>query len=293
MALSQPRSIFGVHSVTPYNRVTGLPYGTARVVQGSTFALEGDTIELFGGSQRFSWAIEDGDITAELSFSVSEYPNWLFELFGGKAPTQGVAEASGFVSTLTDKSGSSLVDATTGIATVGVIPSTGAANLKFGKYVVKATAAAAIKVYALSNVDFGRGTLGEFTDDTLEIAEFTGITTGQQLDLTAFGLRLTAGSGTIGMTTGHTATFEVRPVNTFNREVKIGGIADVFPEFGALIYAQKSGNGAVFEIDAFRMKAIGITLGAERKAFAQNDYTAKASYDAAKDAVCLIREIEG
>lgn len=292
MALNQPRTLFGVHSVTTYNRTTGIPYGTARVIQGSTFALEGDTIELFGGSQRFSWAIEDGDITAELSFSVSEYPNWLFELFGGKAPTQGTSEASGFVSTITDKKGTSVVAATTGIASVAAIPSTGAANLKFGKYAVKATAADAIKVYALSNVDFGRGTLGDFTDDTLEIASFTGITTGQTLDIVAFGLRLTAGSGTIGMTIGDTAEFEVRPVNTFNREVKIGGIADVFPEFGALIYAQKSGTGAVFEIEAYRMKAIGITLGAERKAFAQNDYTAKASYDSSKDAVCRIREVE-
>lgn len=292
MALKQPRTLFGVHSVTTYNRLTGVPYGTARVIQGSTFALEGDTIELFGGSQRFAWAIEDGDISAELSFSVSEYPNWLFELFGGKAPTQGTAEASGFVSTLTDKNGSSVVDAVTGIATVAAIPSTGAANLKFGKYAVRATGPAAIKVYALSNVDFGRGTLGDFTDDSLEIAEFTGITSGQDLDIIAFGLRLDAGSGTIGMTAGHTATFEVRPVNTFNREVAIGGIADVFPEFGALIYTQKSGNGAIFEIEAFKMKAIGITLGAERKAFAQNDYTAKASYDSAKDAVCNIREVE-
>lgn len=292
MSLKQPRTLFGVHSVTTYNRLTGVPYGTARVIQGSTFALEGDTIELFGGSQRFAWAIEDGDITAELSFSVSEYPNWLFELFGGKAPTQGTAEASGFVSTLVDKAGVSLVNATTGILSVGAIPSTGAPNLKFGKYAVKATAAAAVKVFALSNVDFGRGTLGDFTDDSLEIAEFTGIASDATLDIPAFGLRLTAGSGTIGMTVGDTATFEVRPVNTFNREVKIGGIADVFPEFGALIYAQKSGTGAVFEIEAYKMKAIGITLGAERKAFAQNDYTAKASYDSAQDAVCKIREVE-
>lgn len=292
MPLNQPRVLFGVHSVTAYRRADGTPYGTARVVQGSTFALEGDTIELFGGSQRFAWAIEDGDISAELSFSVSEYPNWLFELFGGKAPTQGMAEASGNVSTLVDKKGLTLTDAVTGIASVAVIPTTGAPNLKFGKYAVKATAADAVKVYALSNVDFGRGQEADFINDDLEIASFTGITSAQVLAITAFGLQLTAGSGTLAMTVGDTATFEVRPVNTFNREVKVGGIADSFPEFGALIYAQKSGTGAIFEIEAYRMKSIGLTLGAERKAFSQNDYTAKASYDSVENAVCRVREVE-
>lgn len=292
MPLSQPRVLFGVHSVTAYRRSDGTPYGTSRVVQGSTFTLEGDTIELFGGSQRFAWAIEDGDVSAELSFSVSEYPNWLFELFGGKAPTQGTAEASGNVSTLTDKKGTSLVSPTVGIASVAVIPTTGAPNLKFGKYAVKATAADAIKVFALSNVDFGRGQEADFTNDALEIAEFTGITAAQQLDIVAFGLRLTAGSSAPTFTIGDTATFEVRPINTFNREVKVGGISDIFPEFGALIYAQKSGTGAIFEIEAYRMKSIGLTLGAERKAFSQNDYSAKASYDSAENAVCRVREVE-
>ncbi len=94
------------------------------------------------------------------------------------------------------------------------------------------------------------------------------------------------------MTTGHTATFEVRPINTFNRTVKIGGIADVFPEFGCVMYAQKSGSGALFEIDAFNMKAIGISLGAERKAFGQSEYSAKAAYDPARDGICQIREVE-
>lgn len=291
MPLSQPRVLFGVHSVTTLRRTDGTPYGTARVVQGSTFKLEGDTIELFGGSQRFAWAIEDGDISAELSFSVSEYPNWLFELFGGKAPTQGTAEPSGNVSTATNKLGTSVISAT-GIASVVVIPTTGAAQLKMGRYAIKATGAAAFKLYILSNIDFGRGNTVDFTDDTMEIASQTGLTSGQVINLADFGLRITMGASAPAMTVGDSAIFEVRPINTFNREVKVGGISDTFPEFGAIIYAQKSGTGAIFEVEAYRMKSIGISLGADRKAFAQNDYSAKASYDSVQNAVCRIREIE-
>lgn len=290
MPLSQPRTLFGVHSVTTLKRTDGMPYGTARVVQGSTFSLEGDTIELFGGSSRFAWAIEDGDINAELSFSVSEYPNWLFELFGGKAPTQGTAETTGNVSTVTDKKGGSVVGAT---GVLSVTAKAGSeADLKTGKYVIKATGAAAFKVYALSNVDFGRGASADFTDDSLEVFAKTGATSSEAIDVPNFGLTITMGGSAPAMVSGDTATFEVRAINTFNREVKIGGIADTFPEFGALIYAQKSGSGAVFEIEAYKMKSIGISLGAERKTFAQNDYNAKASYDSLENAVCRIREVE-
>lgn len=289
MSLSTPRTIFGVHSVTPYNRTTGIPYGTSKVLQGGTFKLEGDTIELKGGSNRFSWQNEDGDIAASLNFTPSEYPNWLFEIFGGKAPTQGNAEASGNASAITDKKGTSVVAATGLLSTITV---TTASDLKRGKYVIKATATDAVSIYAMSDVDFGRGTDAEFTDDTLLVDTWIGITTGSTHLVTNHGITLTAGASATVMTIGDTAEFEIRPINTINRFVTIGGIADEFPEFGCVIYTQKSGSGAVFEIDAFKLKAIGLSLGAERKAFGQGEYTAKASYDSAKNGICKITEVE-
>lgn len=289
MSLSKPRTIFGVHSVTPYNISTKMPYGMARVVQGSTFSLEGKTIELKGGSNRFSWQIEDGDIEASLAFGVSEYPNWLFELFGGKAPTEGSAEVSGNLSTIVDVKGTSVV-AAAGILATGTV--TTAADLKLGRLIFKATAVDALSIYAVSDVDFGRGTDAEFTNDALLIDTWTGITTGATHLIPNFGITLTAGGSATAMTIGDIAYMDVRPVNTFNRIVKIGGIADEFPEFGCMIYAQKSGSGAVFEIEAYRLKAIGLSLGAERKTFGKSDYTAKAVYDSTQNAICSIREIE-
>lgn len=289
MSLSKSRVVFGVHQVTAVNRTTGLPYGTAFVVQGSTFKMEGDVVELRGGSNRFAVAIEDGDVNAELGFNVSEYPNWLFEVFGGKAPTQGAAEATGNVSALVNKFGSSVVAAT---GLLAAITTTTAADLKFGKFVVKASAVDEVKIYALTNVDFGRGSSLEYADDSLLIDTWSGITTGSTHLVPSLGITLTAGAGVTAMTIGDTATFEIRPINTINRSVKIGGISDVFPEFTGLIYAQKSGSGAVFEIEAYKLKAIGVGLGAERKQFGQNEYTAKAAYDTVENAICRIRECE-
>lgn len=289
MALSNPRTIFGVHSVSPYSRTDGTPYGMARVVQGSTFSLEGDTIELKGGSNKFTWQIEDGDINASLSFTVSEYPNWLFTLFGGKAPTQGAAEPSGNIGTIANVKGSSVVNAA-GILSSGT--ATTPADFKRSIIILKATAADELSIYAMSDADFGRGTDASFLSDDLKIDTWSSITTGATHLIPNFGVTLTAGASSTAMTIGDTAKFELRPINTVNRSVVIGGIADEFPEFGCVIYAQKSGSGAIFEIDAFKMKNIGMTLGAERKAFGQSEYTAKASYDAEKNGLCKITEVE-
>jgi hypothetical protein len=291
MSLSQPRVTFGVHSLTAFKRSDGMPYGEMmRVLQGSTFNLEGEDIELKGGSNNFSWAVEQGDISASLEFSVSEYPNWLFEVFGGKAPNQGSPEASGNASALANKLGSSMVAATGLISTITVAA---AADLKFGKYVVRATAADAFKVYALSNVDFGRGTSLDFVDNSLEIASFTGVVgSGSTHTIAALGITFTTGASATAFNSGDTAIFELRPVNTLNRIVKIGGIADVFPEFSAVLYMQKRASGAVLEAEVYKLKASGLSLGAERKAFGQNEYSALASYDAAEDAIFRVREVE-
>jgi hypothetical protein len=261
-----------------------------RVLQGSTFNLEGSDIELFGGSNNFSWAVEQGDINASFEFSVSEYPNWLFEVFGGKAPTIGTAEVSGNVSALTAKKGSSVV-AATGILSAVTVST--ADNLKFGKYVVEATAADAFKVYALSNVDFGRGAALDFTNDTMEIASFTEVAgLGSAHVIAALGITFTTGASATAFIPGDTATFEIRPINTFNRSVKIGGISDVFPEFSAVLYLQKRASGAVIQCDVYKLKASGLSIGAERKAFSQNDYTALASYDSEQNAVFEFKEVE-
>ena len=289
MALSNPRTVFGVHSVSPYSRTDGTPYGMERVIQGSTFSLEGDTIELKGGSNKFTWQIEDGDISATLSFTVSEYPNWLFTLFGGKAPTQGAAEPSGNIGTIENVKGSSVVNAA-GILASGT--ATTPADFKRAIIILKATDTDEISIYAMSDADFGRGSDASFISDDLLIDTWSGITTGSTHLIPNFGVTLTAGASVTAMTVGDTAKFELRPINTFNRSVVIGGIADEFPEFGCVIYAQKSGSGAIFEIDAYKMKNIGLTLGAERKAFGQSEYSAKASYDSVKNGLCKITEVE-
>lgn len=293
MALTQPRMIYGIHSVSPYSRTDGTFYGILKVLENSNVSLSAENIGLRGGANRFEWAAELGDITSECSLSYSEYPDFVFTLFAGNAPTTNAAEATGNASTLTNKKGTSIMSATTGIASVTVL--TGSeADLKFGKYVVKYASATTVDVYFSSDADIGRGTDGAYLTDALKILSALTITTGGvTTNLTGFGLKFTGGSGAIAFTSGDTATFEVRPINSGSTTVTIGAQADQnFPEFGMIIMAAKRGNQEMFEIDALKCKAAGLPIGFARNAWSKAETTIKLLYDQDADGVYKIRAVK-
>lgn len=291
MSLTDARISYGVHSVSAYSRTTGEFYGIAKVLGGSSFALNGEQAKLMGGSQKYPWAIEEVSISSELSLKVKQYEDWMFTLFLGKAPTTVVTpDTDGTISTAANKTGSSMI-AATGLLTPVVIPTTGAANLKFGKYVIKATGAAAFDVYMSSDIDHNRGTDEEFTNDLLLVASVTGVSSGGNSDVASLGLRFTGGASVTAFVTGDTATFEVCPPYTRAMEVTIGGSADTFPEFGAIVYAKQRSSGEMFEIDIFRLKATGLPFGMEMGAFSEAELKAEAFYDSAKNGVAKFRYI--
>lgn len=290
--LSAPRILYGIHSLTPYNFLDGSFYGTVKVIGGSQIALSGDLSKLHGGSNKFPWAIEEGILSAEITAKVKEFPDFLMELLLGVAPTANAAEASGNVSTAANKKGTSVIAASTGIAAVVVIPTSGAANLKFGKYVIKAVSATTVDVYLSTDVDIARGTDAEFSTDTLKVAAAQTITTaGVNTDIASIGIRLTGGSGTIAMVVGDTATFEVRPINTKSMDVVIGKNEDEFPEFGCIVMAQKRGNGEMFEIDCYRVKGVGLPLSLQENAFSEAELKMEAFYDSTRNGVMKIRHV--
>jgi len=290
MALSNPRIFFGVHSFTPYSRDTGLPYGTALVIGNSSFSLSGELATLQGGSNKYPYAVEETSITAELSLVFRQYEDWMFEVFLGKQPTTGTPSATGTISTVTNKNGTSVADATTGIASVSIGTAT---DLKFSKYVVKAASADAVDVYAYSNIDFARGTDKEFESDALKITS-TALTvpdSGGTVAIPGYGVTITGGSGTVAMDSDDTATFEVIPPDEANMSATFGGSSDTFPEFGAILMAAKRGNGQMVEIDVFRCKAVGLPIGLQEKAFSEAEITAQAFYDSDQSGVYSLRHV--
>ena len=289
MSLSNPRPMYGVYSVTPYNRTTGSPYGTAKVVGQANLNLSGDLVKLMGGASKYPWSIEDGAINSEISLKIKEYPDFLFELFLGKAPTDTGADTSGTCSTLTNVKGSTAKSATIGIATASVKAAV-KTDLKFTKFLVKVVSATTVDVYAMSDEDFNRGTDKVFENDLLKItASALPIATTTAVEIPGYGIELTGGSGTIGMTVDDTASFEVKPVSTKSMEVTIGGTSDTYPEFGLVCMAQQMSDGSMWELDIFRAKGIGAPLGFTEKAFSEAEIKVEAFYDAAKNGIAKIR----
>lgn len=290
MARTAPRIIFGVHGCTPYSRTTGLPYGELRVIKGSSVSLSAELVDLTGGSSKYPWASEEGSITSEMTLNVGELPNFLFELFLGTAPTEGSAETTGNISTLTDKNGSTIVDAANGIASVYLL-SGSAANLKFGKYTISALSSNTFNVYYMTGIDLGRGTDGSFLTNSLCIASAVSFT-ASVASVPSHGIAF-AQIGTPAFTTGDTATFEVRPVNSGYSTVKIGGVVgQSFPEFGALIYAQKRGNQEMMELDMFRCKGAGMPMPFDAGQFAAYEIKVKCLYDETQDGIFNMRHVQ-
>ncbi len=289
MARSNPRAVFGVHGVTPYNRTTGLPYGELRVLKGSSLSLAGELQDLMGGSSKYPWASEEGAITAEMTLNCGELPNFMFELFLGIAPTDNAAETTGNVSTAANKNGSTVIDPTNGISSVSVL-SGSSANLKFGKYVIKAISTTTFNLYYLSGIDLGRGTDGTILTDDMCVGSAIGFT-ASVASVPAFGLQFNQ-IGTPVFTVGATAEFAVRPVNSKSTTARIGGITgQTFPEFGALVYAQKRGNQEMLELDVFRCKGAGMPLPFEMGAFAAFEVKVKCLYDETKDGLLDMRHV--
>lgn len=293
MALSNPRSFFGVHSVAPYDRTTREFKGILKVLGSSSLSLSGELVSLNGGSSKYPFAVEDGLITAELSLVFREYPNFVFELFLGKSPTDNAADAAGDVSTAANASGSSVIDGTTGIATV-TATAADEADLKFAKYVIVAASATTVDIFASSDIDFATGTDASYENDALKInaAPITIADSSAVIAVADFGLDITSGSGTVAMTSGDTATFDVRSINTGSTEVTIGGSTDIFPEFGALVLGKKRGDSSMIEFDLFRVKGVGLPIGLTENEFSEAEVTAQAFQDNDRGGVFSMRHIK-
>lgn len=290
--LSNPRTLYGLHSASPYNRTSGLPYGILKVLEGSSLNVSGKLVTLMGGSNKYPWAVESGESQADVDLKVNEYPSFLFQLLYGATPTETGSSATGSVSSPVNVSGTSVV-AATGIASLEVTPTTGAASLKFGKYWIKATDSTHVDVYASTDIDMGRGSAGSFQDDTLKItATPLTITEAGTVDVPNFGITITGGASAIALVAGDTAVFEVLPPSNKSMSVVIGSVSQVPPEFGMIAMGQKSGSLEITELDIFRMKGTGLPLGLQPNAFAKADVKLQAFYDSAKDGVFKERWVQ-
>lgn len=290
MGLPKERIVFGVHSITPVRRSDAKPYGILKVLGGGNLELTGETEDLYGGSSKYPYASEPTNISTQLTANVKSYPNFLMELFLGASVTSQTASATGEVRDFVNYKGASVKAASTGIASVG-LKSGANADLKFGRYVIEATAADEVDVYAITDIDFNRGTDKVYIDGSLKIAEGLEIAQDAATEVPGFGIELTGGSGTIGMTPGDTAVFDVFPAHEGISYIDVGSSTSEFPAFGAFMLAQKNGQNDIFQIEAFNCQGSGMPMPLAEKAFMISDLTIKLLRDESKNAVFRLTHI--
>lgn len=266
MALSDPRTIFGIHQMTALNRTTFVPYGTIKVLASAEATREREQIDLYGGSNPNQWDSEDGNVSGDVVLNIKEFSPFLYTLAGYSTSTTSTPSTTGTVSSVTDKVGTSIsADLTVAVETT--------ADLKTGRYIVKATAADEVAVYAVLDTDFTRGEDESYDDDTLVIASGDQSTVDAAMD--NFGLTLT---GSWSFTTNDTAYFDVKaPYTEFSVHQYTENPTPV--EFEMWLSSQKKANGEFIQHHFPRVKFASIPASLTEKAWTEGSVTVKVLYD--------------
>jgi len=296
MAFGYNRINYGIHSICPFRISDGKPYGILKVLGGGTMTLSSEFEELFGGSNKFAWAVEAKTISSEWTATVKSLPDFMFELFLGASVATTAASATGTVGDFANVQNESVLDASTGIASVALKASS-EADLKDGIYVVCAVSATTVDVYALTDIEFKKlGAANElsYINEELKINDTPlTITTGAATEIVGLGVELTGGAGTIGMTIGDTARFSVRSAHDGLSEISIGSASTIFPEHRQLCLGQKRANGDTFEMELFRVVGSGMPIPFEEQTFAIPELAMKLVQDTCEDKVAVIRAKRG
>ena len=290
------RKEFGIHSVSAYNRTTGLPYGELAIVGDCSVSFAASSVDLRGGSSLYPRATEITEIDSSVSCNVRSFPDWIMELWmAGTTTTTAAASTSGTISALSNVIGTSAYVATTGVATVE-LASGGIADLKTNYYRVVVASATTVNVYAGSDFQFTRGTDLYFDNDALKIttSALTVTTSGVATAIPGTGLQLTGGSGTIAMTVGDVFEFEVSEPHSGISDIDIGVPGNTFPEHGLWLFGKERGSGEKVLIDCYKAQCVsGLTYNMSMADFSSTDATIKLLLDTSKNKVATIRFISG
>lgn len=289
------RISYGIHSICAFRISDGLPYGILKVLGGGTLTLSSEFEELFGGSNKFAWAVEAKTISTEWTATVKSMPDFMFELFLGASVSTTAASATGTVGSFENVKGASVLEATTGIASVAAKAGS-EADLKDSVYIVKAVSPTTVDVYALTDIEFKKlgGQSLDYIDESLKITETPlTIVASTAVEVPKTGVELTGGSGTIGMTAGDTARYDVRSAHGGVSTIDIGKSSTVFPEHRQVCLGQKRSNGDTFEIELYKVLGSGMPIPLEEQAFSIPELAMKLVYDDANDKVATIRAKRG
>jgi hypothetical protein len=289
------RQSFGINSVSAINRTTGLPYGMAAIVGDGSLAMTASSVDNRGGSSLFPQATEVTEIDSQFTFNLRTFPDWIFEVFfGAQVTTTAASATTGTVSALTNEVGTSVFNATDGVATA-TLKSSEEANMKSDWYAVVAASASTVDVYKMSDFQNTRGTDLFFDTNNLKITTSAlSITTASAVEIPGTGIELTGGSGTIAMTVGDVAYFQVSAPHGGLSDIDLGQTGLVFPEHELEIVGKERGSGETVIARLYKCQAVsGLTIPFTQSDFAATDIAIKVLQDDCRGKIGTIRYAAG
>jgi hypothetical protein len=150
-------------------------------------------------------------------------------------------------------------------------------EMKAGQYIVYAVSATTVDVYATTSVDLKKGTALTIQDDSLKItATALTISTGAKVEIPDTGVELTGGSGTIGMTAGDTAYFEIWPPHAGVEVITIGAAANAFKRVALTFAASKRTTGEIGYVECPNAIALGVPFGFKEKGWSSGSVMIRA-----------------
>lgn len=226
---------FGIHNVTFKDILDPTYWGIAKILGSAEADLKQELIVLEGGSSIVGWAAAPGRASGEITLPIRQYDKQILRFLkpwiAGSEVENSSGEAAGSVTTIVNAKGTSLVNASTGIASIAVGT---AANLKPGNYKVVATGAATVDLYVDTDVAGGV----EYQNSDLKINSAPITIPGTSATVESQGVEFTGGSGTIALVTGDIATFTVNPISTYLLDTYFGKTGACLREFELTIYSE-------------------------------------------------------
>jgi hypothetical protein len=280
MAIEKVRDFFGIRYGIFYDRCTLKPTGLFRVIGSVEFGRSVATVPLTGGHIDAAWDVETGQPENTLSMTLREYPFPAFKIFEDADTTETAAEALGNVGTIVNNGGTSVFDATTGIASV-TAKAGEEANIKGVRYVFEATGANTVDIYVHGDDVFeniqGLSVLGVVVPST-----------GGTVDVDELGITITGGSGTVGFTTGDTASVLTRPIHNGFGITVVGNSDATVQNTGAIFVFPKKADGAQFWIDVPSMVGKGMPWNGTSREWSEYTVEATPLYDSKTDSVYTV-----
>ena len=214
MAPSNALQSNGIHQITMQDLVDPSIVGVAKVLGDVMPDLIQELIESRGGSAKLPFSVAPGEASGEISVLLKQYDKSLLRFINpwisGSQVESSSGSATGSTTAIENQTGTSVVDASTGIASIAVDSAT-KTSLAYGDYVLKAVGVATFNLYLNTDIS-GTET---YEDDTYKINESVITNPGTGGTVIYAGIEFTAGSSASAFVTDDIATFSVKPVNTY------------------------------------------------------------------------------